>query len=166
MRGVAGRQALWGWIFITPATLLILVFSFLPMIQAFWLSPHAGLGNNLQFVGFRNYSRLLLEDELFRSALFNVFFYLVMQVPIMLMLALILASILNSVKLRCRGLFRTLVFLPCATALITSAMLFRSFFAIDGFVNFVLLQLRLIDSPVSWLTHPVWARFVIILAIT
>jgi len=163
--GVTGRQALWGWLFVTPAALLIFVFSFLPMAQAFWLSLHTGLGNNLTFAGLRNYFRLF-QDAQFIASVSNVFFYLIIQVPIMLMLALVFASVLNSQKLKGRGAFRTMIFLPCATALISSAMLFRTFFAWDGFVNFVFQNLNLIDAPMNWLTHPVWARIVIILAIT
>jgi len=163
--GITSRQAIWGWIFIAPATLLIFIFSFLPMAQAFWLSLHTGLGNNLNFAGLRNYFRLF-QDEQFIASVTNVFIYLIIQVPIMLMLALILASILNSAKLKFKGVFRTMVFLPCATALISSAMLFRTFFAHDGFVNFLFLYFNVIDTPVAWLTHPVWARMVIILAIT
>ena len=135
------------------------------MIQAFILSLHSGLGNNLRFTGIRNYYRLF-QDEVFLASVANVFFYLIIQVPLMLFLALILASILNSPRLKYRGLFRTMIFLPCATALVSSALIFKSFFSVDGMVNFVLLQTHLIQSPVSWLTHPVWAKIIIILVIT
>jgi len=84
----------------------------------------------------------------------------------MLLLALILAAILNNPNLKYKGLFRTLVFLPCATALVSSAMVFRAFFAVDGIVNVTLLKTGLISNPVSWLSHPVWAKVIIILVIT
>jgi lactose/L-arabinose transport system permease protein len=155
----------WGWFFVTPAALLIFVFSFYPMVQAFILSLQSGMGNNLRFTGIRNYARLF-EDGAFLSSVANVFQYLIIQVPVMLFLALILASILNYDKLRFKGFFRTLVFLPCATALVSSAMIFKSFFAPDGIVNFFLLKTGLISSAVSWLSHPVFAKLIIILVIT
>jgi lactose/L-arabinose transport system permease protein len=155
----------WGWFFVTPAALLIFIFSFYPMVQAFILSLQSGMGNNLRFTGIRNYVRLF-EDGTFLSSVANVFQYLVIQVPVMLFLALVLASILNYEKLKFKGFFRTLIFLPCATALVSSAMIFRSFFAPDGIVNFFLLKTGLISSAVSWLSHPVFAKLIIILVIT
>jgi lactose/L-arabinose transport system permease protein len=84
----------------------------------------------------------------------------------MLILALVLATILNQPKLKFKGLFRTIIFLPCATALVSSAMIFRSFFAVDGIVNVFLTKLGILDAPVSWLFHPIWAKAIVILVIT
>jgi len=162
---MSGKYGLWGWLFVAPAALLILVLSFYPMIQAFSLSLRSGLGASLRFTGARNYARLF-KDSTFLAALINVFEYLIIQVPVMLVLALVLASILNQEKLRFKGLFRTIVFLPCATALVSSAMIFRSFFAVDGIANFFLLKTHLITSAVSWLAHPVWAKIIVVLVIT
>jgi lactose/L-arabinose transport system permease protein len=150
---------------VLPASLLIFILSFYPMVSAFILSLQSGFGNNMRFAGLRNYLRLF-QDATFLASVANVFVYLIIQVPIMLVLALILASILNSSKLKFKGFFRTLVFLPCATALVSSAMIFKSFFAVDGIVNFFLIHLNIIAEPVSWLSHPVWAKFIIILVIT
>ncbi|MDR3335736.1 MAG: sugar ABC transporter permease [Treponema sp.] len=159
------KYSIWGWFFVAPAAFLIFILSFYPMVSAFVLSLQSGLGGNLRFTGIRNYYRLF-QDSTFLSSVANVFVYLIIQVPIMLFLALILASILNYEKLKFKGIFRTLIFLPCATALVSSAMIFKSFFSLDGIVNFFLLQTRLISSPISWLSHPVWAKIIIILVIT
>jgi len=156
---------LFGWLFVIPAALLILIFNFYPMVQAFFLSLQSGMGNNLKFTGINNYIRLF-QDEMFLRSVGNVLTYLVFQVPIMLLLALILASILNNNKLRFKGLFRTIIFLPCATALVSSAMIFRSLFSVDGFFNTMLIRAGIFDQPFAWLTDPVWAKVVIILAIT
>ncbi|MDR2509815.1 MAG: sugar ABC transporter permease [Spirochaetaceae bacterium] len=159
------KQGLWGWIFIAPACLLIFVMSFYPMAQAFIMSLQSGMGGNMRFAGLKNYARLF-QDEMFLTSVGNVLVYLVIQVPFMLFLALVLASILNSERLKLKGLWRTFIFLPCAAALVSSALLFKSFFSVDGLVNILLLKLNIISSPVSWLTHPVWAKFIIILVIT
>jgi lactose/L-arabinose transport system permease protein len=135
------------------------------MIQAFILSLQTGIGMNLRFVGFRNYLRLF-EDTLFRHAVSNVFTYLIIQVPIMLFLALILASVLNSKMLKAKPVFRTMIFLPCTLALVSTAMIFRSLFSVDGIVNIFLLRISIIGTPISFLSDPFWAKFVIILMIT
>jgi lactose/L-arabinose transport system permease protein len=155
----------WGWFFTGPAAALIFILSFYPMIHAFILSLQTGLGNNLRFTGIWNYYRLL-GDEIFLSALGNVFVYLVIQVPVMLFMALVLAAILNNKKLKFKGIFRTLIFLPCTMSLVSSAMIFKSFFSVDGIVNFFLLHAGIISAPLSWLTHPFWAKAVIIIVIT
>ena len=156
---------LYGWLFVIPAALFIFVLNFYPMVSAFLLSLQTGRGNNLKFAGLKNYARLF-QDEMFLTSVGNVITYLVIQVPVMLTLALILASILNDPKLKGKGIFRTLIFLPCATSLVSSAMIFKSFFSIDGIVNTTLMGLGVLQSPMSWLTHPIWAKFVIILTIT
>ena len=81
----------------------------------------------------------------------------------MLVLALMFASMLNNKDLRFKGLFRTCIFLPCATSLVSYAMIFRSLFANDGFVNMVLRSFGL--SPIMWFGNAWTARAVIIIAL-
>ena len=152
------RHNLMGWLFLSIGVLLICWTSFYPMIQAFILSMKNGLGVNLKFAGFSNYLRIL-KDPTFKGTLFNTFFYLIIQVPIML----ILASILNNKDLRWKGLWRTCIFLPCATSLVSYSMIFRSLFANDGFINTLLRNVGL--SPVMWFANAWTARFVIIIAL-
>jgi len=156
---------LFGWLFVIPAAIMIVVLNFYPMFQGFLMSLQSGSGNNLKFTGISNYRRLF-QDPLFIKSVGNVLIYLVFQVPIMLLLALILASILNDKKLRFKGLFRTIIFLPCATALVSSAMIFRSLFSVDGFVNTMLLHLGVFQEPFAWLSDPTWAKVIIVVAIT
>ena len=87
-----------GWNFVMPAALLIIVFRFVPMFNALLLSLQSGKGNNLTFSGFNNFSRLF-SDKVFMTSVGNTLLYLVIQVPVMLLLALILASLLNNPKL-------------------------------------------------------------------
>lgn len=151
-----------GWFFILPAALLIFIFSFYPMFQAFWLSLQKGVAQNLSFNGFGNYTRIL-KDKVFRQAMFNTVFYLVIQVPIMLLMALGFASILNSKAIRFKGIFRTLIFLPCATSLVSYSMIFRSMFSNDGFINMTLRNIGV--NPIGWFQNAWTARIVIIIAL-
>lgn len=154
-----------GWFFVIPGALMIFAFYFYPIVRAFILSLQGGVGNNLQFVGMANYKRLL-EDALFKQSMFNVFIYLLFQVPIMLSLALILAGILNDKTLKFRSFFRTAIFVPCATSLVSYAIIFRSLFALDGFVNTIMMNLNMIEGPINWLGGPWTARFLIVLGLT
>lgn len=156
------KHNLTGWMFLLPATLLICWMSFYPMIQAFILSLQNGVGLNLQFCGLDNYVRIF-KDKIFTQTLFNTFFYLIIQVPIMLVLGLALASMLNNKDLKFKGLFRTCIFLPCATSLVAYSLIFRSLFANDGFINVVLRGVGM--EPIQWFGNAWTARFVIIIAL-
>ncbi len=159
---LAKKHNLTGWLFLMPAVLLICWMSFYPMIQAFILSMQTGLGMNMKFGGFSNYARIL-KDPSFKQTLFNTFFYLIIQVPVMLVLALALASMLNNKDLKFKGFFRTCIFLPCATSLVSYSMIFRSLFANDGFINTILRNIG--ASPVMWFSNAWTARIVIIIAL-
>lgn len=158
------KYNLTGWAFLLPAALLIFAMNFYPMIQAFILSFKTGIGNNQVWGGLSNYKRLL-EDRVFRTALTNNFFYLIIQVPVMLVAAIFLASLLNKKDLKCKGLFRTAIFLPCCTALVSYSIIFKTLFAYDGYVNTVLLNLGIISSRINWLGDAATAKVIIIIAL-
>lgn len=158
------KQNLSGWAFLTPATLLIAVMSFYPMFRALLLSFQTGKGNALTWAGLANYTRMF-SDKVFMQSLLNCFIYLIIQVPIMLVFALILASLLNHKDLKFKGLFRTAIFLPCATSLVSYATIFRSLFAVDGLVNVVLMKLGILEQGYNFLNNPTSARIVIIIAL-
>ena len=144
------RHNLTGWAFLLPASILIFVFCFYPMSQAILLSFRKTGG---VFNGVANYARIF-KDKTFQQCLFNTFFYFVIQVPIMLVLALMLAQLLNNPKIKGKGIFRTLIFLPCATSLVSYSMIFKSLFAPDGVVNRVLMAIGL--SSVDWFDYSVY----------
>ena len=95
------RHNLTGWAFLLPASILIFVFCFYPMSQAILLSFRKTGG---VFNGVANYARIF-KDKTFQQCLFNTFFYFVIQVPIMLVLALMLAQLLNNPKIKGKGIF-------------------------------------------------------------
>ncbi len=153
------------WLFIIPSLVLIISFVFYPMVQAFLTSFQTGIANNTEFGGIANYQRML-TDSTFKKALFNTILFLIVQVPIMILLALVISSMLNNKKLKFRGLFRTAIFLPCVTSLVAYSIIFKSLFANDGFINGMLMNLNIIEEPINWLTNVTFARILIIIAIT
>ena len=163
---VLARQQAAGWAFLTPATLLIFAMSFYPMVQAFITSLKTGSSANLQWAEpvYNNYARML-QDRMFKTAMGNTFLYLLIQVPIMLVLAILLAQLLNNKDLKFRGLFRTMIFLPCATALVSYAIIFKTLFATQGLVNSALMSIGIIKENINWLGQPGTAKAVIIIAL-
>ncbi len=160
------KQSRAGWIFLTPATVLIAVMSFWPMISAFITSLKTGSSANMQWASpiTYNYTRMF-ADQLFLRSVGNTFLYLAIQVPIMLVLAILLAQLLNNKDLKLKGFFRTCVFLPCATALVSYSLIFKSLFATDGLINTILVNLGILSESYNFLGNSVSAKAVIIIAL-
>lgn len=153
----------WGWIFSSPAIILISLFVFIPMIGALIMSFQAGRGVNAHFAGLINYERLL-TDTTMRKALGNTFVYLIVQVPVMIVLALIISVLLNDSKLKARNFFRIAIFLPCITSLVSYSLIMKNIFSNEGLFNQLLTALG--QEPILWTTDPFWAKVLIIIAIT
>ncbi|WP_051353211.1 carbohydrate ABC transporter permease [Thalassobacillus devorans] len=158
-------KSLIGWIFILLATILISLFYFYPMLQAFILSFKSGMGASLQFVGLDNYIRLF-NDPVALIAIRNTFIYLIFQVPLMIIIAMFFSVLLNSPNLKFKGFFRTAIFLPSVISLVAYSVIFKYLFSTDGLVNEFLLSISIISEPIEWLMDPFWAKVVIIIAIT
>lgn len=154
-----------GWLFVAPAAALIAIFMVYPILQSLWMSFQTGRGMLTHFGGLANIQRLF-DDPMFSLALYNTMIFFIVQVPVMLTLALFLASLLDDPKLRFRGLIRTAIFLPCVSSLVAYSVLFKSMFVQDGLVNSTLLALGVVAHPIPWMTDPFWARTLIIIAIT
>ncbi len=159
------KKGLTGWSFVAVAVILAVVFSLYPVINSLILSTTSGKGVVYEFVGLGNIKRLF-GDANFKTALKNTFIYFIFQVPIMLSLALVIASMLNDKDLKFKGFFRTAIFLPCVTSLVAYSILFKSMFGVDGLVNVVLLNIGIIEAPISWLRDAFYAKVTVILAIT
>ena len=163
--GLSTGENRFGWLLVSPSMILISILVFIPMIQAFITSLQSGLANNLQFVGFDNYVKLF-SDATFLKAAKNTLLYLIIQVPIMIVLSLFIASVLNDRKLKGKAFFRTAIFLPCITSLVAYSIIMKSLFSGDGLINQVLMNLNLIADPINWITDAFFAKVLIIIAIT
>jgi lactose/L-arabinose transport system permease protein len=162
---LARSERINGWLFVMPALVLLGIFMVYPILWSLWMSFQVGRGMNFSFGGATNIMRLT-QDPVFIRALTNTMIFLAVQVPIMLVLALFFANALNDSRLWGRGFFRTAIFLPCVTSLVAYSVIFKSIFALDGIANQTLMFLHLTTDPINWLSDPVWARVVVITAIT
>ena len=163
---ISAKQKRAGWLFLLAASVMIFIFSFYPMFSALVISLKTGSAAKLKWASpiTFNYARMF-QDKIFLKSVGNTFLYLIIQVPIMLVLAILLAQLLNNKDLKFKGFFRTCVFLPCAISLVSYALIFRSLFATQGLVNMILMNLHLIDENINWLGQTGTARFVIIFAL-
>ncbi|WHY78296.1 sugar ABC transporter permease [Neobacillus sp. WH10] len=152
------------YFFIGPAFLLILIFTVYPVISSLILSFQEVRGVEKSFVGLANYSRLF-HDPIFYKSLLNTFQILIIQVPIMLSLALLIAVGLHSSMLKGKAFFRISYFMPAITALVAASIVFM--ILLDehfGLVNYFLSFLGV--ESIQWLTTPFWAKVSVIIVMT
>ena len=163
---IPGKQRAAGWMYLAPATILIFIMSFWPIIQAVITSFKTGSSANMQWANplTYNYTRMF-QDAVFKRSIGNTFLYLIIEVPIMLVLAILLAQLLNNKHLKFKGLFRTCVFLPCATSLVSYALIFKSLFATQGLINTILVKLGILENNFNFLGTGWSAKIIIIVAL-
>ncbi|WP_129113647.1 carbohydrate ABC transporter permease [Halegenticoccus tardaugens] len=172
--------------YISPFFILFGIFLLFPAVYTFYLSffDYVSVSNeifleiqmgplvltipqiaNLEYVGLAHYERLIFRDSLFHTSLFNTSFIFFVQVPLMVILGLATALVLDSKFIRAKGLFRTLIALPVATGLVAYSTIFLLLFNDQvGLVNYVLTELGL--SPVAWLGSTWGARMTLVIAVT
>jgi multiple sugar transport system permease protein len=153
-----GRMAYW---FVTPAMVLFLIFTVLPVVAAFFLSfTSYDILTPVKWVGLFNYERLL-TDELFKKGIANVMYYALLYVPSMIVLALSLALALNR-PMAGMTFFRALYYLPAVTSSIAAStvwswMLQKNY----GVVNQALAVFG-IQGP-NWLSSSDTAMYAIVI---
>ncbi|WP_336644800.1 carbohydrate ABC transporter permease [Microbacterium sp. USHLN186] len=151
------REAIAGYLFITPWIIGFLVFTAGAMIYSLYISfSNYNLAtNSARPVGFDNYARLF-DDPRVMVSLSNTLFYVVMAVPLEIVFALVLALLLNRVG-RGAGVFRTLYYLPKMTPAVATAAVF--FLLLNGNTGVINEFLRLfgINGP-QWLVDPAWVK--------
>jgi lactose/L-arabinose transport system permease protein len=159
-----GRSAVVPYAFIAPFFVLFAVFVLYPVLYSLALSFSEWSAGSMTFVGLDNYRRLF-TDGLFLKSLFNTALILFVQVPIMISLATVIAAVVDSDLLRHKTFFRLAFFLPVMVDLVTYSVIFSVIFSERyGIVNQALAAIGL--GPVEWRSDAVWARVLIVVALT
>lgn len=145
------QAAFWGWLLVWPSVGLLLVWQIVPSLYALWLSllDRFNFIGQSKFAGLLNYEILLTRDPLFWKAMGNTVWFVVFTVPIGILLATLVAILLNE-KVHWQGVFRTLYFLPYITALTAAAAVWDWIYNPQfGFLNWLL------GTPgLDWLSTP------------
>ena len=141
-----------GYLFISPAGLLITVFSYIAIIFSLYISFHQYdiISEARPFEGLENYTRAL-SDKLVRIGFRNTFIYVIVIVPSITIISLMLAVLGNQVR-RGRALFRTVFFIPTITPIVVTSMLWVWLYEPTGGIN-RLLQMINVEGP-NWLFNP------------
>ena len=143
------NEFIWGWIFIIPTMLGLIILNIIPIFQtiykSFFKTGDFGRGNI--FVGMENYQKLFGDSQVWQ-ALLNTIKYALMEVPFSIIISLVLAVLLNR-KMKGRSVYRTIMFLPMVAAPVAVAMVWRWLFNSDfGLLNHVL------GTKINWISSP------------
>ena len=147
-----------------PTIVIFAVFMIYPILYSFYLSFTEFTVGTYEFVGLRNYIELF-NDPVFYKALFNTFFYLIIQVPVMISLALLLAVLVEQKFIRGKGFFRMATFLPTITSLVAYSLVFKVLFNTNyGLINYIVEFFG--GEKIQWIYSAWPARASIIISIT
>lgn len=142
-------EFLWGWLFILPTVIGLIILNIIPIFQtiyqSFFKTGDFGKGNI--FIGFDNYRKVFGDAEVWQS-LINTIKYAIVEVPFSIVIALVLAVFLNR-KMKGRSVYRTIIFLPMVAAPAAVAMVWRWLFNSDfGLIN------NVFHLHVKWVSDP------------
>jgi ABC-type sugar transport system permease subunit len=150
------------YFFMAPYFLLFIAFSLLPIIFTLYVSLNDWNGyKQMKFVGLDNYKRMLENGE-FLLSLKNTLIIMLLLIPMQLILAIIIAYMINSKLVRHKSIFKTAIFTPYLTIPIAAGLLWATFFdGSGGTVNYILQDLHIIKEPIDWLLNPMLSKGVI-----
>ncbi len=152
------RSYLQGYLFIGPWLLGLVLLYLGPMLLSFYMSlTNWDLFTTAKFVGLANYQQMFFSDGLFWKSLANTAIYVGGRVPIVLLVALTVAILLNQ-EIPGRNFLRTAYYLPVVTPQVAMFLLWVWMFEPNvGLINYVLSLVGISPGP-QWLGHPTWAK--------
>ncbi|MBR7742748.1 sugar ABC transporter permease [Phycicoccus sp. BSK3Z-2] len=160
-RAAARAEGRAAWILALPFCLLFLVFTLWPVVQSLFMSFTDTRSRdlrtpfNVNVIGLENYTRAF-ADPVFRQAMANTAYFVLVGVPLTLTVALAAAVALNRGISKLRGVFRLGFYTPVITSIVAVAVVWRFLLETDyGLINTALAWVG-IDGP-NWLGDPNWS---------
>ena len=141
------REENWGWFMVAPTIIGLFILNIWPFIQTIYTSfcEHLGFGH-YRFIGLQNYIDMFQTPE-FWKATWNTVWFCFLTVPVGVILALFVAMLLNT-KVKFKGGFRTIFFLPLVCAPAAVAMVWQVIFNGDnGILN------QILGTQIQWITN-------------
>lgn len=159
------KLTLTGYAFLAPALIIFVCMVLIPVIISIGLAFtkwnfFSGI-DGLKFVGLRNFDKLFTSDRSFKTALINTVVYAVTTVPTTVILALVLAYMVNG-KVHMQRFFRLAFFVPYISNMVALGAIFKFLFRTDGPINQVLSNFFGVQTVPDWLVSSDLCRIPII----
>lgn len=150
------------WLLVAPAVIWVLVFGIWPFVNTVVLSfTDARPLRGGEFVGMENYARMF-SDEQFGYALTTSFIYMIVCIPLLTILPLLLALLVEK-TIPWITFFRTTFYFPVIASVVVVALIWTWLFDTRGLINGALEMMGLTESPVPFLVDRWWLLFCAIL---
>lgn len=149
------------YLFLLPAGIVLLIFFFIPFFQTIGLS-FLDYSNNIyhaSFAGLQNYVAIL-HNPVFYKVMLNTIIYLVVAVPVLAIIPLFLAILINQ-KIKGITLYKILIYLPVIVSIVVAAIAFKWLYAEQGILNYLLNVFHI--HSIGWLTDPKYAIYSVII---
>ena len=149
------------YLFLLPAGIVLLIFFFIPFSQTILLSfqNYSASIYTPEFAGLKNYFEIL-HNPTFYKVMLNTIIYLVVAVPILAILPLFLAILINQ-KIKGITLYKILIYLPVIVSIVVAAIAFKWLYAEQGILNYLLNVFHI--NSIGWLTDPKYAIYSVII---
>jgi len=150
------REALAGWIFISPALVTQVLFIYFPLGWSFFVSFFRwNLIRPMRYIGFDNYTSMFTSSDFWHS-LSVTFVYVAVTVPVSIFIGLLLALLVNLPWLKGKGAFRTFFYVPVITSMAAAAVIWAWIFESNvGLLNYFLSWFGI--KSINWLSDPNYA---------
>ncbi len=145
------KDGYWNYILMAPFLIFFTLFTIIPVVSCMVLSfTRYDIINSPIFIGWDNYLRMFLEDDVFLIALKNTIQFAIITGPVGYMLCFVFAWFINDLPPFGRAFFTVLFYAP---TLANIYFIFQYVFSGDmyGLLNSVLIQLNVISEPIQWL---------------
>lgn len=161
---LAQKEALTGWAFVTPVMIGFLVFTVFSMLYSLYISfTDWNMLKDPKWVGFSNYKNLFTKDLFFWDYLGNTIYYVIVLVPVVLVVSLTFAILLNKKVKGMTTFYRACLFLPCVVSTVAVSLVWTWIFnSSEGMLNSILIRLG-VSNPPGWLSTPGMAKNSIII---
>lgn len=153
------REALIGWLFVSPALIGFGIFTFGAILYSLYLSfTDYDMFGTPEWVGLENYIKAFTNDEYFYQYFGNTFYFAIVLVPVVLVISLFLAILINKKVGRLTKAYRVALFLPSITSTVAVSMVWLWIFNPDmGILNNFLTAIGF-HNPPMWLSDPEWSK--------
>lgn len=153
------KEACLGWLFVSPALIGFSIFTFGSILYSLYLSfTDYNLLSKPNWIGFSNYIQAFTKDKYFYPYFGNTLYFVVTLVPIVLVISLGLALLINKKVGRLANAYRAALFIPSITSTVAVSMVWLWIFNPDmGILNNILTAIGLNNLPM-WLGDPTWSK--------
>lgn len=156
--------------FIAPFLVCFGLFWLAPFVYGIYMSLHklSLTRGNMGFIGLQNFLDLFNRDSMYSEAFFlglkNTVIFVLVSVPLLVLVSLILALLVDNLPKKVQGFFRTIFFMSYAVSVTSVSAIFVWLFSGNGgFINNMLVKMHIISQPVPWLEAQPFALIVLVI---